>query len=86
MVSGFEYRKRCEERAADLQMFFLENNDCEPLMTFSRDFKYVKYTDPAGIAPPLTIDGSTWRDLYVNLCTVQEVIEFATLLRPREDA
>ena len=82
---GFEYRKRCEERAAMLQRFFREQTDCEPLMEFKRELKSVTYTDPSGIASPLVVDGTTWKDFYVNLCTVQEAIGFAVMLRPAED-
>lgn len=55
--------------------------DVEPLISFNKEFKYVKYMDSSGIASPLVIDGKTWKDLYINLCEVEEAIEFMTVLR-----
>jgi len=80
-AAGFEYRKRCEERAVHLQRFFYEMTDVEPLISFSKEHRYVKYTDPSGVASPLFIDGKTWKDMYINLCEVEEAIGFMTVLR-----
>lgn len=80
-TKGFEYRKRCEKLAVRIQKFLHEQTGCEPLVSFNHEDRSVKYMDPSGVTPSLYIDGKTWNDLYINLYTVQEVIEFATGLK-----
>ena len=44
----------------------------------------VKFTDTDGIAEPLYVSGSTWRDLYDSLCAIEDAYDFYIAL-VRED-
>lgn len=84
-AKGFEYRKSCEELAIELQKFFLEQTGCEPLVSFNRKDRYVKYMDPSGHVEPLYVDGTTWQDIWHNLRSVRKSIQFAVELREMEE-
>ena len=80
-AAGRDYRRRCERKATQLQRFFYEMTKVEPSMTFNKELRYLKYTDPSDRFAPLVIDGKTWKDFYVNICTIEEAITFITTLK-----
>ena len=82
-AKGFEYRKRCVKLALEVQELFLEQTGCKPLLSFNCESRYVKYMDPSGMVPSICVDGKTWNDLYINLHTAKEVVEFAMALKER---
>ena len=44
----------------------------------------VEFRDVDGIAEPLYVSGSTWRDLYDSLCAIEDAYDFYITLA-RED-
>lgn len=82
-MTSHEYKKLAIERIKHLQEFLEFTTDKEVLVASLGD-KAVKFMSSGGYAEPFVVDGKTWNDFYVNLCTIEDAIAFV-VMAARED-
>lgn len=74
---AIDYAIESGNRAKHLAEFLGFTIDHEVLVcSDGSDKKTVKFIDTYGKAEPLYVSGTTWKDLYMSLCAIEDAISF----------
>lgn len=77
---AIDYAIEAGNRAKHLAEFLGFTVDHEVLVcSDGYDSMTVKFIDTSGKAEPLYVSGTTYRDLYMSLCAIEEAISFTTV-------
>ena len=72
------YKKMAIDRALHLREFLGFTIDKDVLVCSDGPItnKTFKFMDDAGRAAPLYVSGTTWKDVYMSLCAIEDAVAF----------
>ena len=81
-----DYKDMAISRAKHLREFLGFVTDSEVLVCAdgSIENKCFKFIDARGTAAPLYVSGTSWHDLYLSLCAIEDAVSF-TIEAGRDD-
>ena len=76
-----DYKRLAIDRAKHLCEFlgFTIDHNVTVCADGSIESKSFKFMDTYGAAEPLYVSGTTWKDVYLSLCAIEDAVEFTVI-------